>query len=450
MFAVRLAWTLASVFFLISAGMYAAQPGRAVAWTGAVTEGVDRVRLAKSTDASHVTAPKLQRGITVRIGYSPFGVSCLQACYQAIGEWERRAGDHVVVAFGQDLDAFCVDAPRRTAPDVISGVHNQLGPLVACNAVAPVPSWAWTASSRKEYLASAVKAASIAGKPVFMPTSADTTGILYNRAMVGPGLFKPLKGDRYPRWTTLIAKALALTKGGIYGYLQPFELYYNYAFLRAFGGYVFGHTRNGYNYRDVGLGSAGTVKGLQFLKDLSTTGKYKLVPTTMDQSTEQNLFSEGKAAMILDGPWGAPLGTSVQFGFAPLPSMDGIHPMHPFMSYYGYSVNRLSRHTNEAFSLVAYLTRRIPQLEMTNAYPDMPVIKSLLRSRIAHASPFIAGEAAAVATGDPMPNIPEMAQVWAPADAAIQAVIKGQDTPDAAARTAVAAIQAAIAKEHGG
>jgi hypothetical protein len=78
---------------------------------------------------------------------------------------------------------------------VIVRVHNDVGAKVVCSSLAPVPSWAWPAPAQKQYTTGAVKSASIGGRPFFMPVSADTTGILYNKSMVGPGLFKPARGD---------------------------------------------------------------------------------------------------------------------------------------------------------------------------------------------------------------------------------------------------------------
>jgi arabinogalactan oligomer/maltooligosaccharide transport system substrate-binding protein len=371
---------------------------------------------------------------------------------RAVNEWEKKSGDHVVIGSYADGRTLCVDLLKKNAPDIIDGTHDQMGPLEACHVLAPVPAWAWPASSQRQYIAGVVKASTIAGTLYSMPWGAQTTGIFYNAALIGAGFFKPAKGDRYLRWSALIAKAQGLTKRGISGYVQPFELFYNYAFLRAFGGYVFGYTRTGFNYRDIGLATPGAIAGLRFLKDLSTDGKYKLVPPSMDQPTAERLFGSGQAAMLLDGPWeGQSLaGTSVHYGFVPLSSIDGVHPMHPFMTYYVEAVNAYSKHKNEAFSLLAYLTRRVQQFDAGGNTPVIPVLEKLLRSQIRHADLFTAGEAAAVATGDPMPNIPEMDQVWVPTDAAIQSVVDGRVSADAAAHTAVAEIQAAIAKEHGG
>jgi maltose-binding protein MalE len=340
----------------------------------------------------------------------------------------------------------------KNAPDLIAGPHDEIGQQVVCNALAPVPAWAWPESSQKQYIASAVKAATLGGRPYFMPTFAQTTGMFFNPKMVSPNLFKPTKGDRYPRWDRLISRARALTRGGAYGYVQPLELYYNYGFLRAFGGYVFRYTKTGYDYHDIGLATPGAIEGLQFLKDLTYTGKNRLMPPTMDQTTAEQLFEQGRAAMLLDGPWEAPrlIAPSINYDFTPLPSLDGIHPMHPFVTYNVYGVNAYSKHKNEAFSFLEYVTRRLQQLGESFSGPEIPVLRNLLRAQIAHADPFTAAVAAAVATGDPMPDIPEMADVWGPFDVAISAVAKGQSTPESAARAAVTVIQASIAKEHGG
>jgi maltose-binding protein MalE len=448
---VRRPWVGLSASLLVSAGMLGVGSPHALASGRTSGPAITHVRAAPAKQDLSVTPPRLRRGVTIRVLRAPLAEACLAPCVHAVHDWENRTGDHVVQEFG-DPASFCVDAPKKNAPDLIVGPHDQIGVQVGCNALAPIPSWAWPASSQTQYITSAVRAATFGGKRYFMPTFAQTTGIFYNTATVSASLFKPAKGDRYPRWSALVARAKALTTGQTLGFVGGLELYPGYAFLRAFGGYVFRSTKTGYNYHDIGLASPGAIEGLQFLKDLTTSGKYKLEPPTMDGRTAEAMFAQGRAAMLLDGPWEGPslAGTLVRSGFAPLPSIDGLHPMHPFVTYSAYAVNAYSMHKNEAFSFLAYVTRRVQQLEEPSNNPEIPVLKSLLRAQMAHADAFTAAEAAAVATGDPMPDIPEMSYVWVPFDAAITAATKGQSTPEAAAHEAVTEIQAAIAKAHGG
>lgn len=377
------------------------------------------------------------------------------AMEKVVKAWEKTSGDTVNFAGnpGNSNNKMCTAAPTGQGPDLIGVPHDQISVMYACRALAQIPSSVWSSAQQKGYIKAAIEATRIAGKVYAMPWAIETTGLWYNKALIPASAFKT-SGGKPLAWSKLIPRLKALYNPGAGKYALGWDInnfYFDYAFLSNTGGYVFKFTKKGFDYRNIGLATAGSIRGLTFIKDLTTKGKYGIVPDTMTGDNAKGLFMAGKEAVYLTGPWDkqAMVTANLNFGFAPVPSIDGKHAAHPFSGVQVYAVNRYTKHSKDALSLLAYMTTHM-QLPEFKQQDRIPVLNSLLKSKAVQNDPVARGLAAAALKASPMPNIPEMNQVWTPMGNALTQINKGQATPAAAARAAAAQIQADITKAHGG
>jgi maltose-binding protein MalE len=422
----------------------------------ALTPGMAGVTHARNTGASS-SPPALHAGVTIHVGdyWTDSKTDPDRAVVTALAKtWEKKT--HVKVVFDGPFsrDKFLTAAPAGQAPDLIGVPHDQVSTLYAGKTLAPVPEWAWTTAEKRQYIKAAIQATTLAGKSYSMPWSIETTGLFYNKALVPASFFKPAAGNKYITWSQVINKARSLTdlsanKLGIAWDITNF--YFSYAVVSEAGGYVFKYTKKGYDWRRIGLDSPGAIRGLEFLKNLTTTGKYNLIPSSITYDTAAGLYRQGKVALWLTGPWeeSGMKQAGIKFGFTPVPSLDGKHQSHPFSGVQVFAVNAFSNHKNEAFAFLSYITRamQVPEFRATGR---IPVLQSVLASKPLQKDPITRGLAAAALGAQPMPNIPEMQQVWPPMAAALSALVQGQVSATDAAHVAVKTIQADIAKAHGG
>ena len=420
------------------------------------------VSAAGHSNAS-TTPPKLKRGITLTINdffdttnKNDPGRLTME---KIAGDWALKTGNHVSFNGHPDNEQnkLCVDGPAGNGEDLIGVPHDQLSVMTTCSVLAPVPAWAWSPALQKKYIKAALQATNINGKYYAMPWAIETTGLWYNKALISASVFKT-SGSKPLAWSTLIPKLQALTDPGASKYGLGWKIddfYFDYGVIANTGGYVFKYGKKGFDYRNIGLDTPGAIKGITFLRDISTAGQYKLVPPSFTgnngYSQIESLFDSGKIAVWLTGPWAKEnmVKGGVNFGFAPLPSVDGVHPAHPFSGVQVFAVNAYSKHKNEAFALLSYMTQRM-QLDEFKIQGRIPVETPYLNSKAVQSDPVSSGLARAALSANPMPNIPEMGQVWTPMANALTLVVKGQLSPADAAHQAVAAIKAAIAKLHGG
>jgi maltose-binding protein MalE len=415
------------------------------------------VSAAKHTAAA-TTPPKLKKGVTIHIwDYFPANKNDPERAIlgNVVKGWEKLTGDHVSLD-GSPTNAngiWCVKAPAKQAPDIIEAPHDQIGPLNDCKSVAQVPAWAFPKSLQKQFTAQAIRAVSINGKFYSIPWAAETTGIYYNKALM-PSYPKPLPGNKYVTWKQIIDLAQTKPGGAPYGLVMPLnDFYFDYQFFAAGGAYIFKYnskTRK-YDTSNVGLDNKGAIAGLQWMKDLSTNGQYKLMPPSTDGNLAKGLFEAGKAAMFVTGPWiGVDLASAhMNFGFEPAPSFDGKTLSHPMGGIQTLAINAFSPNKNEAFSLAQYIALHLEKPEL-DAGNRVPVLLKLLKSSAVQGNPYFKLlDFATSVQMIPMPGLGQMHYVWAPMADALTNVVKGTATPDAAAHAAVAKIKADIVKAYG-
>lgn len=421
-----------------------------LAWTG--------LRPASAQPgAANTTPPRLHKGVTLTLWdymCNTGQTSCPERDTEVkvIKQWEKITGVHVNFPTNPDNhdNKMCTAGPAGQGADVIGGPHNEMGPMVACKTLYAIPAWAWPKSEQKKYIQAAVKSTTIDGKIYSMPWAIETTGFFYNKALIPASAFKPAKGDKYVRFSSLIKRFESMNiPGGLpFGWDQA-NFYYDYAFFSGNGSYVFKYTKSGYDWRQIGLDNAGAIKALTFIGSLPN--QYHLFQPSMNGTTAGGLMTSGKLAVDYTGPWDEPnfKTNNINFGFAPFPSFDGKHPSRTFSGLQVYAVNAFSAHKNEAASLVAYLSQHLGQAEFKTS-GRIPVLKSVLTSKLVQKDPVEGGLARAALAADPMPNIPEMNFVWSPIANAVTAVVTGKSTPAAALQAAVQQINSDIVKSHNG
>jgi arabinogalactan oligomer/maltooligosaccharide transport system substrate-binding protein len=424
---------------------------------GAAGLGASNVRAASHQSAS-TTPPKLKKGVTLSLWNFFANTDPEYAAEQKVlAAFTKKTGIKVgnIQNPTNPANKFQLNAPTGNAPDLIGVPHDQVAQMVSAKVLAAIPAWAYSSTIQKKYVPAAVKATTLSGHPYAMPWAIETTGLFYNKALIPASAFKPAKGDKYVRWSTLLTKLAKLNDPANkkFGFVMDMNnFYYDYAFLSGTGGYVFKYVKGkGFQWQQLGLDSPAAVKAIKFYADLSTNGKYKLVPTSMNTATADGLFQAGQAAVEWTGPWneGNFRAKNVNFGFAPLPSFDGKHPMRPFSTVQVFAVNKYSKNANESFALLKYLTQNM-EIPVFKAAGRIPVLKSDLNSKTVQGTALSKQLAAAALAADPIPNIPEMNQVWTPVANDWLQVAEGKATAQAAAAASQKEVQAAIVKSHGG
>lgn len=332
--------------------------------------------------------------------------------------------------FGDIRDNLGVVAPTGEGPDIIIGAHDWLGQLVTNGLLMEIDI-----ADESLFLESALDAFTWEGKRYAIPYAIEAIGLFYNKDLVG---------DTPPdSFEELIAIGEKLKEEGKYALVMPQpDPYHTYPFFSALGGYVFAEDENGVlNPLDVGLANEGAVKGFKLFERLLDEG---IMARATAYDTMMSLFQNGDAAFMITGPWafGDVRSAGVNYGFTRVPSIEGQYG-RPFVGAQGFMLSAFTE--NEVLASI-FLNEFIATKDtMLAIYEQDPRPTAFLpAAEIINQDPDMRGVMEAAEYGVPMPAIPAMNAVWTAWSDALELVINGQSTPEAAIKDAVEQIVATI------
>jgi len=338
----------------------------------------------------------------------------------------------VEIPFGQIRDQFVTAAPTGEGPDIIIGAHDWVGELAASGLLAEI---LLPEELKAKFDAVSLEAFTY-GKLYGLPYAREGVGLLYNKKLVPqvPATFEEL-----------IELARKLTDPTVpqYGFVvQNPDPYHEFPFLSALGGYIFGYDKEGkLNPCDVGLDSPGAIAGAEILQSLFKEG---LIPAGLDWDTWTSLFTEGRIAMVITGPWfvGRAKDAGIDIGVVPIPPIQGKTPK-PFVGVQGVMVSAFSPNLPVVFDfLFNYFATKETMLALYQKDPRIPAFLPAYNE--VASDPILKGFAESIANGVPMPNIPQMSAVWGAWSDAMSLIGNLQKTPAEALKQAADNIRATL------
>ena len=347
----------------------------------------------------------------------------LDAVKKVADEFAAAQGIKVATqAISSDLQTNFVTANTAgNGPDVVVGAHDWIGNLVQNGAIDPLPL---SPDQLQGYSEKAVQATTYNDQLYGVPYGIEALG-LYRNTEVAPDepatLDDAIKEGEAARKAGKVDSALNLPVG------ENGDAYHMEPVLTSMGGYLFGQTADGeYDPTDLGVGKQGSLDAAEVISKL---GKEQVLRTSISPDNSIALFTSGKAAFLVSGPWALPdvKKSGIDYAVQPVPGFAGEQPAEPFMGAQAFMVASNAKNkpfaqefvtngvNNEATMMTLY--------EGTNLPPAMTAVQEQVKDK------DIALFADAANKAAPMPAIPEMAAVWEPLGKAYAAIVTGAD-PD--------------------
>lgn len=193
------------------------------------------------------------------------------------------------------------------------------------------------------------------GKLFGLPKDFSTLALFYNKsALAAAGIAQP------PRtWNQFLVDAKKLTvdlnqdqKIDRYGFGVAPELARQTIMIKAFGGKLI--NQQGY----ATFAAPDGVKGLQLVINQYRGDRSSAQPTDVGATWGSEMLGQGKAAMVIEGPWSIPYFKEtfpkLDFATAEVPTINGKAETMAFTV--AYVMNRKTKHKAAAWKLIAYLT----------------------------------------------------------------------------------------------
>ncbi|ABL78850.1 extracellular solute-binding protein [Thermofilum pendens] len=322
--------------------------------------------------------------------------------------------------------------PAGQGPDLFIWAHDWIGKFAEAGLLEPIDEYV-TPSVLNKFSPIGQNAIEYRGHYYAMPLAAETVALIYNKALV------PNPPKTFDEMKSIMAKFTNPDKG-TYGLATPIDPYFLSGWVHAFGGYYFDDKT-----KQPGLDKPETIKGFKFFFEQV----YPYVAKTRDYNAQVSLFLEGKAPMMINGPWsiGDVKKAGINFGVAPLPPIDSSSVPHPYGGVKLVYVAKGVKDKAAVWTFLEWLTTNpnvIKQFAIRNGY--IPVLKEVLNDPEIQNNPVIYGFGQAVQNAIPMPKSPEMAAVWGPVDTAITNIMGGKQSIEAALTAAQQEVLSALKK----
>lgn len=346
----------------------------------------------------------------------------------AVKDFEQKYDVKVNVQempYAQQLEKLRLDGPAGIGPDVLVIPNDQLGGAVVQGLLTPL-------NLDKEkvdaFTPASINAFRLDNTLYGVPKAVETLVLIYNKDLID----KPLPG--LAEWLDYSKKQREQNK---YGLLAKFDqIYYSWGAIGPMGGYLFGkNDKGGYNPQDIGLNKPGAVEAVTFLKNFYSEGVFPSgILGDNGLNAIDSLFTEKKAAAVINGPWAfQPYeAAGINYGVVPLPNLPDGKPMSSFLGVKGYVVSTWSKDKQLAQQFIEFINQPQYVKKRYIATREIPAQKAMIDDPVIKNDQKASAVAVQAARATAMPGIPEMGEVWGPANAALELSLTGKQDPQAA------------------
>ena len=334
----------------------------------------------------------------------------------------------------EQVEKLDVEGPTGNGPDIIFQPHDRIGDLVLRGLIDPVN----LGDKEAEYQEAAISAVTNEGEIWGYPAVTETYALFYNKSLVEetPATMQDLLA---------IADEQTNAANDEFGFLmEAANFYFTYPFFSGNGAYVFAEDNGAYDIEDIGLSNEGAVEGGNLIQSWYDNG---YIPQDLTPDIMNGLFSEGKVATVINGPWMVreyqdALGDDL--AAAILPVLDNGENPKSFVGVKAYLLSYYSENKEWAEDFMSYITNSENAMLYYEVAGEMPARIDSIDDPLIAEDPIYSAFAEQATYGEPMPGVPAMQQVWDPINNALSFISKGEPV-DEVLEEAVGVIQDNIA-----
>ncbi len=339
----------------------------------------------------------------------------------------------LAIPYDAYADKISAAVPRGKGPDLFIYAQDRLGGWIEAGKTVEPIDFFLDKPTRDSLLPGMLGAMTYKGGVYGLPINYKSTTLIYNKDLIKT---PPKTTDEMIK----LAKTLTNAQSGRYGLAYWYtNFYFHSALMNAFGGAVF--DKDG----KLVIDSPATVASLNQM--MSWYKKDGVLPTEPSEALVASMFNEGKAAMVINGPWFVgEIDKKINFGLAVLPVVDAAKkPMRPWLTIEGAYVAASSTKKDLAYELARYLTSEEAGLVLALEGRQLHTNKAIYANPKVSGDPVLKAFHDQLANAEPMPNRPEMTMVWSPATTAMNKIVKGNATVEAALKEAAGTMRESIA-----
>jgi arabinogalactan oligomer / maltooligosaccharide transport system substrate-binding protein len=358
---------------------------------------------------------------------------------KVVGMFEKSPGakgmkvNTLAIPYDAYADKISAAVPRGKGPDLFIYAQDRLGGWIEAGKTVEPIDFFIDKPTRERLLPGMLEAMTYKGGVYGLPINYKSITLIYNKDLVKT---PPKTTDEMVK----MAKALTNAQSGRYGLAYWYtNFYFHSALMNAFGGAVF--DKDG----KLTVDSPATVASLNQM--MTWYKKDGIMPTEPSEALIASMFNEGKAAMVINGPWFVgDIDKKINYGLAVLPMVDAAKkPMRPWLTIEGAYVAASSAKKEAAYELAKYLTSEEAGLVLALEGRQLHTNKAVYNDKRVNGDVVLKAFRDQLDSAEAMPNRPEMTMVWSPATTAMNKIVKGNASVEAALKEASGTMQDSIA-----
>lgn len=342
----------------------------------------------------------------------------------------------------EKIDGLALDGPAGTAPDVLIAPYDRIGSLAQTGLINEV-----TLNEDAGYDETDKRQVTTDDVVYGAPAVIETVVLFYNKDLLPEA---PKTFDELRELTKDEQYAFAGEDGKSTAFLvQWTNFYHSYGLLAGYGGYVFGE--DGTNYEDLGLNSEGAVEGINYAVDwFQNVWPQGMLDVSSVNDFVMQQFTDGKAAAIIDGPWQAAAfkEAGVNLGVAKIPTLPNGEEYKPFAGGKGWVVSAFTDKQELAQEFLNWVTSEEIQTAMYEESGQIPANQAARKAAAEAGNELTNAVIDVYSNAVPMPNIPQMSEVWTGAENLMFDAGSGNKSAQEAADAAVELIKQSIEQKY--
>lgn len=286
-----------------------------------------------------------------------------------------------------------------------------------------------------DFYPGALNACKVNDKIYGLPYRSETHGLIYNKDLFKAAGLDPEKAPS--TWDEVLADAKKLTKGGVSGFALPGKnagnmTYQLFNMIFSKGGEVFSS-----DSKKSMLDQTADLQMANYYVDMFT--KEKVVPNSILQNdgvADRNLFTSGKVAMYMSGPYDLPTiqkaNPKINIGTGMIPELGAGKKV--ILGGWSVAATSYTKNPDAAAALVNFLTSADASIVYSNTF-------SARKSTAAHyADPLLQPFLKSLDYAQTLPAIPQLTQIQNTASEQLQGALAGTSSTDDAMKSITAKI----------
>ncbi|HBY90825.1 MAG: extracellular solute-binding protein [Ruoffia tabacinasalis] len=340
------------------------------------------------------------------------------------------------------LDGLALDGPAGTGADVVIAPYDRIGSLGMQGLIQPV-----TLNEDAGYNETDQQQVTMDGQIYGAPTVIETLVMFYNTELLdaAPETFEELEAisqdERF---------AFEDEEGRNVGFLTNWvDFYMTYGLLAGYGGYVFGE--DGTNTEDIGLNNEGAIEAIEYATNwYQNTWPQGMLDVTSATDFINQSFMEGNTAAVITGPWMANdfNNSGIPYATTTIPTLPNGEEYKPFGGGKAWAVSAFTEKTELAQEFLNWVTSEEQQTIMYERLGEIPANQVAREQAAQSDSELTAAVIEVYENAVPMPNIPQMAEVWVGAESLMFDAASGTKTAEESANDAVELITQTIQQNY--